>query len=782
MAIMTMIFNRLAVAAALFVLFAGTSQDVSAKEVCNVKITGCLNSIGGDTIKVPGNTKGISKDVYDCRPEILVYGSAKDTASIMFVIDESSSMFSNDPSSKRYEVARELVKKLKSEAPQTRVGVSVFTDRLEWNYLDNPIFRRISDPFQWDDSYLPLHALDSTFSNGRTYADTIISLLGTRNINGKQILATKSLLDVGRTVTQSTTDISLGFEAALDAFKFTPTRKERQFVVFFSDGLPTTVSPGREANTNDFVTAAGYPTTFTYYIVPDTATTVPNKIKTMTQNINDQNTGAGFIQSTHEAINAADLDKAVDNILSLVTTAGVPAIVTPREATINGSYTTTSNDGQSWQFSSTPLLADGMNPMNVVFEYAYENASGGTTDTTLEFSFIIHKDPQTTDWSDLPAGVLQKDCFIQAGIESIAYRDDNGDGYIDIISILTEDAVRASELSVMNQNQGIITLPSFRNLTIDTIAVKTDGSVGFNIEVTQDRSKASIFTGVTGNDILTLDTSSSITTLPADDFSISDSMAPVVVRAVYRQGVQDSSGATSDLLDVYFAERMETVTQQEPFQFVTPGGDKYTLQLESISVDSNKQTFKVLGVNSQSVVAAQLGDSLWIYPDRVADPQDVMQKIPKNNPVRLEFELPEFKFKVSAIGLTKNIINENQNFFNSLPANVAGKIKNLGNDAPKGSLVQIDPQSSSVDRLIVDKMDIDIYDAVGNHLADKEGVEFGASKASNRIYYYWDGLTFTDRYAGAGTYRGFVKIVFEDDNGSEKTEDQPVYVPIAGKK
>ncbi|KMQ52759.1 hypothetical protein CHISP_0528 [Chitinispirillum alkaliphilum] len=251
----------------------------------------------GDTVRVPENTV-ILHSVFDhCAPDSLREGfivepGAVDTISVFIIIDQSGSMRIYDSTNVRYDVARNIIDSIYARSPASEVGLAVFANQLLHSYEDNSWFKQLFPDSGWHDSYIPLTPLNDTV-DGVPAVEKLkwaIELSEELDFNGMNKLTNGNYGPTGRRNYQTqtntgfvgTTDISLGFEAAKDAFKSASNLPENQVIIFLSDGEAQNVDIERQPHLNDYILGEGVPATFTAVIGESL---IPDELDEMNRNI-----------------------------------------------------------------------------------------------------------------------------------------------------------------------------------------------------------------------------------------------------------------------------------------------------------------------------------------------------------------------------------------------------------------------------------------------------------------------------------------------------------------
>ncbi len=271
---------------------------ISASEICKARIDCPANSgTTGDTVKVANNVVMLSEIFEHCSPVIVDEGSdsTKDTISMFFVIDHSSSMSYFDTNAVRYKVVQQLIDSIYHYSPASEIGMAVFSNKLLHNYKDDPFYERLYDSLDWNDSYIPLTRLYTQINgvNATEKLKSAIDLSDTeRDFGGNLKLINANYDNSGRGRGYvGKTDITLGFEAAKKAFQTATYSKKRQFIVFFSDGDAQGVDEVRAPDSAAYYKddREGFPTTFTAFFTIKSGTPIPFQIVDMTEHIKNNN-------------------------------------------------------------------------------------------------------------------------------------------------------------------------------------------------------------------------------------------------------------------------------------------------------------------------------------------------------------------------------------------------------------------------------------------------------------------------------------------------------------
>lgn len=386
-------------------------------QVCDLTFTACPSKLPAGNLAVPLDVIGLDARIPYC-PEMGRINAGK-APSIMFVIDHSGSMRNTDPTHARYTVVNTLLDSIHAVSPSAKVGISIFSDRLAFDYRDNRFFKALfaGDTGQHD-SYIPLTSLDTVFGDGgKRGLDTLKALIKIDR-NGLLMHATKRPKE--RTpispLFSGGTDITLGFDAALAAMRASTSPKENQYIIFLSDGEPSVSDDLRVGRAAAFMAGLNTPTTFTVYFDPD-SDAPPETIARMTENIKANKYSTSNPQSATYTINlpGSELQTLLQqSVLNQILTPTTGKNVTVEIA--GGPKETTADKSGTLNF----LLSKGM-PVNAgltSIRFSYGHTFRDSTfsppllrDTVIPYGVTV----QRAAGAVLPAGVA-KTCREQNGL------------------------------------------------------------------------------------------------------------------------------------------------------------------------------------------------------------------------------------------------------------------------------------------------------------------------------------------------------------------------------
>lgn len=380
-------------------------MSAGSEQICSLVFGKCPGNFASATINVPKNVVWLDPVIPVCAENVQVQtGTSGAPPSIVFIIDNSGSMSNgkednstgNDPDEARFKVVRQLLDTIAKASPKAQVGMSIFSRRLQFDHRDNPFFKTAFplDPTQHD-SYVPLTSLDTVFAGGVKGLDTLKNLLNYTG-NGNLTAGTAQLSSrvnnrgVPPDNIRDGTDITLGFEAALEAMKASTAAKNNQFFIFLSDGEPSTIDEVRTDLEDKFQKGEGVPTTFTIFFKKSDNPTAPNSIITMTNNIKKNGYSTSNPQSAYWAINTPN-----SQLLSLLQTsvltpifANTPGKPLSAEMELGGrKYASAAVNATNFTFSERVPIGATATTVNLTYTYQYTD-SGKTK--TKQVPYVLN--------------------------------------------------------------------------------------------------------------------------------------------------------------------------------------------------------------------------------------------------------------------------------------------------------------------------------------------------------------------------------------------------------
>jgi len=288
------------------------AQQPAVGQNCDLQFRICPEEFDGQVITVPPRVISLSANIRACDVEEVFEGteSIGTPPAVMFVVDHTGSMTGNnghDPDGNRFRVMRDLIDSIYDVYKDAKVGFILFGPGLTFgpDSARDPNLVRFNGVLNVatdSSSYFPLMPLNGPvlpsgglngganrgFSSTATtaielYRDMfhIPPLTNPANTRRAGVLRTPARTTGGAdfrniVVEQSGTNISIAFEAALEAFarddaSDKPTPKENRYIIFISDGDPSPNSCGGSANARcamqyDFVFGENTPTTYTVFL------------------------------------------------------------------------------------------------------------------------------------------------------------------------------------------------------------------------------------------------------------------------------------------------------------------------------------------------------------------------------------------------------------------------------------------------------------------------------------------------------------------------------------
>jgi hypothetical protein len=303
-----------------------------------------------------------------------------------------------DPTSTRYTVTAKMIDSLRAYSPASEVGIAIFSNQLLHNYKNDNYAVQLNPSSGWTDSYIPLTRLDKSVG-GRGAVEYLKSViqLGTDKDVGQNLKLVNGYYgpsgrhdghDGQQALSSSyngTTDISLAFDAAREAFKKAIYPKSKQYIIFLSDGEPQFVDYERRDRINEFKSGTGLPATFTAFWI-NALQPIPPQITQMTENIQKNNYSSSNPLSAVWKASGKEDDLLI-KLLNITTGNGFEAIPsTPVELSINSISTKQFTDSIA-HLPEPVLLGSPYTVLNVKFTYHY--AAPWNIDSTKNYKIVI---------------------------------------------------------------------------------------------------------------------------------------------------------------------------------------------------------------------------------------------------------------------------------------------------------------------------------------------------------------------------------------------------------
>jgi hypothetical protein len=721
---------------------------------CIMSFSTCPETFNRQTILVPDDVIGIAPSIPACNDSMQNAASAG--PSILFVIDNSPSMvITNDVTGARFNVTRDLIDSIAVKWPQAEVGLVIFQARLEFDtstsqkFYYAKYFNTMSTVYKVNpmsvfpsQAYLKFLRLNGNY-DGKTGQSILRDVLKTRTDD-------KALLDYPTPQWNRAggTNINLAFLAAREAFAYTKSSKDQQYIVFLSDGEPTTPLSGYDLYYFRDSTQ-GLPMTSTVFF-PAWAT--PPSLQIMTDNVKKNNYSAINPQS-----NITSIDASYGNLMTVLMKNVISKIIIPPlpyKVKINMDSSTIYFNG-NYIFADTFKLDKGINAFIMEFVYRiFDPFTGQSRDSLKQIDFSVHRSSSATT---APAGIslacVEDDSLrIVAGA---AYFDENADGVVDRIvlsfakplrrpeSVTVSAAWRAGNVSVGNIDAlqaGYVNADSTRvYFPVIGGLLQTGGLMDINLQY-QD------FPGT-------------LISTPAVD-----SAAPVVAAAVFTPGkIQGDRSRSSDTLRVTFSENVSDIASQLPFMFYSSVVGEYRMALSQNSRDANRVTFAVDSLDSR-IQYPRNGDSIRINTaGRISDANGFAQLNPANRRVAMKIEPLPYQL---VLRMGPNPFDPD----NAVAYTVNGRWYT-------GLTFEIDPMTALDDdglgTGLVLSGAIIIYDAVGNLVAmcsdlavRRRNIRMEKDPLSSNLYFSWNGCNMNNRVVGSGSYLAVITI--SDNYGNRK--------------
>ncbi len=370
-------------------------------EVCKLIYTGLPEDINDSTLTIPSEAVMMSENILVGIPGIISDDSiiTYETPSIFFVIDHSGSMFKTskpkDRWGNRFDVTSQLIDTINKIYPEAEIGISVFGSNLYFDQADdsgiiNEVIGYNSD--HYDGGYLKLLKLDSTYESDtlgiKSGYEILKYYLETDTLEYKSGFTTKKYLGLrylpsNGDLTETSTNITAGFDAVKEAYKKSSSKKENQYVIFISDGEAS--APSKDSTVmNAFKEGDSVPTTFTIYFTDKDE--IPGQIDTMTQHIKDNKYSENNIYSNAWSFDNTDSDTLMEFILSnIFSVINTKTVSKPIDIVVNGEKpdTAIANDSTTiYKFSKTFPFLGAKNDFHYEIIYSlYTDSITGDNDT-----------------------------------------------------------------------------------------------------------------------------------------------------------------------------------------------------------------------------------------------------------------------------------------------------------------------------------------------------------------------------------------------------------------
>lgn len=368
------------------------------KEVCKISYHDFPAELDGITIEVPDDAVSLSEAITIKQPDDSSV-TLMNTPAIMFVIDNSGSMFiphqygknypdtsyelPRDPDGNRFTVTMSLIDSLYKKDPSSEVGLTIFGSELHFDttgelgqVVKTHPFSRTYGSFK---VFLQLNKEYTEKGKTRTGYDFLKYYLESEIVTDTIAINTGSSFNpiwIRDTIVEfrmlknlrsdfrdyTGTNIDLAFNAVKKALPGASAQKKNQYTIFFSDGVPSGSSG------NEFADGKDVPTTYTVFFSPDMV--APDILKTMNKNIQENGFSSSnpkselwpFDNSSHEEL----LEFMVENILNKL---NADITTEPVEIKINGKSNGDWIDGQFVFTEQFPLIGE-LSPFKFDISYS----------------------------------------------------------------------------------------------------------------------------------------------------------------------------------------------------------------------------------------------------------------------------------------------------------------------------------------------------------------------------------------------------------------------------
>ncbi len=263
--------------------------------------------------------------------------SDRSPGSIVFILDVSISNHQTDNNGKRFEILKGIVDSLYRMDSEIMIGLVFFAGNLWFYPPDDSLFVDFPDH---PGGFVPLLQTSDEYSGIYTLTDNLGNIISQTPYTKKGIDVLKMYLDTTRRSStwgvepkyRPSSSISAGssiteaFDAAKYALLNSPHDKDRQFIVFITDGGGTT--------NNDYVLGLNTPATFTVYYNPQSPDDLAD-LQLMTTNISSNGFSASNPKSDLWDMSVG-LAALMDQLLKLVFNSNkIPALIPVASPTFN---------------------------------------------------------------------------------------------------------------------------------------------------------------------------------------------------------------------------------------------------------------------------------------------------------------------------------------------------------------------------------------------------------------------------------------------------------------
>ncbi len=365
---------------------------------------------------------------------------------------------------------------------------------------------------------------------------------------------------------------------------------------------------------------------------------------------------------------------------------------------------------------------------------------------------------------DLPGNKAHKDNppvplqFINSNVpvKNAYYYDLNGDGIVDNVRLVFVDTVK--DIDNISFDVAFTSWQAYAEDVPAAFESNEQKCIVLDLRSTFD-APAKIIDKTYGEMSVTL-----TYTDPAGivTYDVADKAAPVISKATYYLSrFFNRKRVEQDTLEVVFSENVNDITSIKPFWLERLTGEKYYLELHSVSKTANKVTFIVTEIVSNDLPTE--GDSIWINnKEDVQDNLNNTQIVDNNKRVELIIDYPDFDLIPYVLG----------------PEDPEEKALGIAPDLQisatinKGTVIILEPEIK-VPIHILESVEcgITIFDAVGNELASCNGyTDFNGilemspleKGPNNMIVILWADKNANNRDVGKGSYCGQITITYND--------------------
>jgi len=728
---------------------------IFAVERCELLITACPETFDGDTILVPDKVVKLSSMIRACKASQTLQTSTGGSASIMFIIDNSGSMKGtngNDPTGSRFTVTRSLLDSIYKSQPDAEVGLIVFREHL---FFDTSSTEYYADFFKalntvLDDepnqAYLPFLKLNQNYGSKKGI-DIIKDILVTNSSGGDLVYQPpyRNIRPLSLHGGSGETNINGAFEGAKQAFANASNPKDRQFIIFLSDGEPAG-SAQAGLPSNYYEQGINIPTTFTVYFTdqnqaPASLVNMTNNIKNNGYSSSNPRSNIWPLQTSYDAL----LNLLMQNVISTILVSG-----NPLRMSVNSKSSNIYIDSSFFFVDSFPIINE-LTKFTMDITYRYVNPKTNILkDTTVTITIYFKKVGQTAP--ALPNGMTMLCKDYPGPISEIpvvaTLLDTNRNGHLDRIDITWP----GYDTITLRQTMPLVSelISTLEITTLDGQKIKLTA-----ISIVPDAANKTIHIILSENTGISLETGWKDARIVLSNVPMTSGGSPFVVSRIVDGAAPVIKSVCfvpmggADSLRVYFSEPVDNLNPPlDPAKI-------FTLYTREGRYQFNPSDYSVIKY-----------DDMFVYIFNTTNLSNMDSLVEGNRP----------PFHLSLCG-DVSIIQDYKVIGNPFIPGQTMVPGTFGNVLQPATRIEVTLVPAIIATLSSGKIKatITIFDAVGNTVVEK--ADMAVDLATIKLLYLWDGKTQKGSLAAPGTY--LARITIED---LERGRKQNIQTRIGIKK